>query len=79
MRSPTCRSCYRGATAIRPTRQAGLFPRHRSLLIAGGGHVPQEDAPEQIAKAIREWWETNVAEPGKRTTPPKNEKGVMDS
>jgi len=50
-----------------PTYKAGwlqryeqLFPRHRSLIIAGGGHVPQEDDPLLIAKAIREWWESDV-------------------
>lgn len=34
-----------------------LFPYHHVFLIQGGGHIPQENAPEQIAIAIAEWWD----------------------
>ncbi len=32
-----------------------LFPNHRTLLLEGAGHFIQEDAPAEIASAIREW------------------------
>ena len=50
-----------------PTYKAGflsrseqLFPQHRSVLIAGSDHFPQEHAPEQMAEAIGEWWDNEV-------------------
>ena len=33
-----------------------LFPRHETLLIEGAGHFIQEDAPREIAQAIRNWY-----------------------
>jgi haloalkane dehalogenase len=42
-------------------RFEALFPHHRTVLIKGGGHIPQEDAPEQMAVVIREWWEQDLA------------------
>ena len=41
-------------------RFEALFPHHHVLLIEGGGHIPQEDAPEQIATSIAEWWDSSV-------------------
>jgi haloalkane dehalogenase len=32
-----------------------LFPDHRTVLIEGAGHYVQEDAPEEIVAAIRDW------------------------
>jgi haloalkane dehalogenase len=32
-----------------------LFPDHRTVLLEGAGHYIQEDAPEQIVAAIRDW------------------------
>jgi haloalkane dehalogenase len=32
-----------------------VFPGHRTVLLEGAGHYIQEDAPEQIVAAIREW------------------------
>jgi haloalkane dehalogenase len=32
-----------------------LFPNHETVLIEGAGHYVQEDAPEEIVAAIRDW------------------------
>ena len=32
-----------------------LFPNHRTVVLAGAGHYIQEDAPEEIVAAIRDW------------------------
>jgi haloalkane dehalogenase len=32
-----------------------LFPDHRTVLLEGAGHYMQEDAPEEIVSAIRDW------------------------
>ena len=32
-----------------------LFPNHRTVLLEGAGHYIQEDAPEEIIAAIRDW------------------------
>lgn len=32
-----------------------VFPRHRTVLLEGAGHYIQEDAPEEIVAAIRDW------------------------
>jgi haloalkane dehalogenase len=32
-----------------------LFPNHRTVILDGGGHYIQEDAPEDIITAIRAW------------------------
>ena len=34
------------------------FPTHRTLILEGAGHYIQEAAPEEIADAIRDWWQT---------------------
>jgi haloalkane dehalogenase len=39
-------------------RYERMFPRHRSVLIAGAGHILQEHAPGQMAMAITDWWDT---------------------
>jgi haloalkane dehalogenase len=36
-------------------RWEGLFPNHRTVMLDGAGHYIQEDAPEQIVAAIRDW------------------------
>ncbi len=36
-------------------RFAQLFPNNRMVLLAGAGHFIQEDAPEEVAAAIRLW------------------------
>ncbi|HLZ23475.1 MAG TPA: alpha/beta fold hydrolase [Ktedonobacterales bacterium] len=50
-----------------PTYKAGwldrferIFPRHRSVIIQGADHFPQEHDPEQMAATIREWWDDDV-------------------
>lgn len=37
-----------------------MFPNHRSFIIKGGTHFPQEDDAEGIVKAIRSWWQEMV-------------------
>ena len=37
-------------------RWQGMFPNHRSFIIEGGTHFPQEDNPQGIVNAIRSWW-----------------------
>jgi haloalkane dehalogenase len=32
-----------------------VFPQHRTVLIEGAGHYVQEEAPEEIVAAIRDW------------------------
>ena len=32
------------------------FTSHRTVILEGAGHYIQEDAPDEIADAIREWW-----------------------
>ena len=32
-----------------------IFPNHHTVLLEGAGHFIQEDAPEQIVKAFRQW------------------------
>ncbi len=36
-------------------RWEDLFPDHRTVLVEGAGHYVQEDAPEEIVDAIRDW------------------------
>jgi haloalkane dehalogenase len=33
-----------------------IFPDHMTVVLPGAGHFIQEDAPEEIARAIRHWW-----------------------
>jgi haloalkane dehalogenase len=44
------------------SRYERIFPRHRSVLIKGGGHILQEHAPEQMAMAIGDWWGTAASQ-----------------
>ena len=37
-----------------------LFPRHQTVILEGAGHYIQEEAPEEIASAIKEWWPAEV-------------------
>jgi haloalkane dehalogenase len=32
------------------------FPRHRTEILRGASHYIQEDAPEEIVAALKEWW-----------------------
>ena len=32
------------------------FPNHRTVILEGAGHYIQDDAPEEIVAAIKEWW-----------------------
>jgi haloalkane dehalogenase len=36
-------------------RWEGIFPQHRTVVLAGAGHYIQEDAGEEIIAAIRDW------------------------
>ena len=52
--------------AFRPVereRFEGVFPNHRTVPLPGAGHYIQEDSPDEIAAAIRSWWD-EVVEPG---------------
>lgn len=37
-----------------------IFPDHTTVRLEGAGHYIQEEAPEQIAAAIRVWWPTTA-------------------
>jgi len=37
------------------------FPNHRTEILHGASHYIQEDAPEEIVAAIKEWWPTTAA------------------
>lgn len=37
------------------------FPEHRTVMLQGAGHYIQEDAGEEIARAIADWWGDVVA------------------
>jgi haloalkane dehalogenase len=52
-------STYKAGFMTRYERQ---FTRHRSVLIAGGGHILQEHAPGRMAMAIRDWWDTAASQ-----------------
>lgn len=41
-------------------RFEALFHRHRTVVLRGAGHYIQEDAPEEIASAIEDWWRADV-------------------
>lgn len=44
--------------AFRPKERERLercFPNHRTVILDGAGHYIQEDAPDEIVAAIREW------------------------
>ena len=36
-------------------RWEDTFPDHRTVMLEGAGHYIQEDAPEEIVSAIRDW------------------------
>jgi haloalkane dehalogenase len=38
-------------------RFEGLFPQHHTVPLPGAGHYIQEDSPDEIAAAIRSWWD----------------------
>jgi len=38
-----------------------VFPNHRTVILEGAGHYIQEDAPEEIVAAIRDWKEGGPA------------------
>ena len=37
-------------------RFEALFPRHRTVILSGAGHYIWEDAPDEIASALADWW-----------------------
>jgi len=37
-----------------------VFPTHRTVILQGAGHYIQEDAAEEIAQAIAQWWDKDV-------------------
>jgi haloalkane dehalogenase len=37
------------------------FPNHRTVILRGASHYIQEDAPDEIVAAIKEWWPTTGA------------------
>ena len=37
------------------------FPDHRTVVLRGASHYIQEDAPDEIVTAIKEWWPTTGA------------------
>jgi haloalkane dehalogenase len=37
-------------------RWESTFPHHKTVILKGASHYIQEDAPEEIVAAIREWW-----------------------
>jgi haloalkane dehalogenase len=37
------------------------FPNHRTEILRGASHYIQEDAPDEIVAAIKEWWPTTAA------------------
>lgn len=49
--------------AFRPAERSRfeqLFPDHTRVDLPGAGHFIQEDAPEQIAQAVRTWWDEHA-------------------
>ncbi|GAB3204329.1 alpha/beta fold hydrolase [Nocardia tengchongensis] len=56
---PTKDVAFRDAERRRWER---TFPNHRTVILEGAGHYIQEDAPEQIIAAIREWVARRVDE-----------------
>jgi haloalkane dehalogenase len=41
-------------------RFEGIFPRHRSIVLAGCHHFPQEYDPGAVADAISHWWDEEI-------------------
>jgi haloalkane dehalogenase len=37
-------------------RFEALLPNHRTVILPGAGHYIWEDAPDAIARAVRDWW-----------------------
>lgn len=37
-------------------RFESALPRHVTVVVEGAGHFMQEDAPDEIAAALRRWW-----------------------
>ena len=33
-----------------------LFPNYRTIIVPDAKHFPQEDNPDEIVAAIRDWW-----------------------
>jgi haloalkane dehalogenase len=44
---------FRGPQRLRWER---TFPNHQTVILRGASHFIQEDAPEEIVSAIKEWW-----------------------
>lgn len=43
------------------SRWARILPRHETYVLRGAGHFWQDDAGEEAALAIRDWWSRRVA------------------
>lgn len=43
-----------------PERLEGIFPEASTVTLDGAGHYIQEDAPNEIAEAVRVWWTERV-------------------
>ena len=39
-------------------RWESIFPNHRTKILRGASHYIQEDAPDEIVAAIKDWWPT---------------------
>ena len=37
-----------------------VFPHHQTVILEGAAHYIQEEAPEEIATAIQEWWSAEI-------------------
>lgn len=44
-------------------RFEALFPEATTVTLGGAGHYIQEDAPDEMATAIRAWWAERVQRP----------------
>ncbi len=59
-RLPIGPPCLSGRRRTSPSanpsaRWEELFSEHRTVLLEGAGHYIEEDAPEEIVAAIRDW------------------------
>lgn len=59
--------CDAAFRSVERQRFESTFRRHRTHVLHGAGHYIQEDAAEEIVRAIENWWERDVVvdSPGK--------------
>mgnify|MGYP002624942708 CR=1 FL=1 len=36
------------------------FPNHHTVILEGAGHFFQEEVPEQVTAAVRQWWKDKI-------------------